>query len=363
MARIRKDSGHYLVETSWYDNEGHRHYKSKGGLATKSAARKYAAELDTLKYGSQITDSTMTFDSYFDLWFTTYKKDKVALATEKRYMIYSKMIKNFFKKEKFNQVTRFQYQRFINQFGKTHAPSTVRKMNGAIRECVKSAIIDNIIVKDFTQHIKISGNDDMSLHVEYLSIEEINQLVSALLDGIQSRYTSRYMILMAIFTGARLGEIMALTWHDIDYQNKTISINKSWNYLGGGGFKKTKTPSSVRTIRVNDKLLKRLLDLKSNSTDLVFQNSLGYIPSSNAVNKTLRETMKKCGLQKRDFHFHSLRHSHVAYLLANGIPLYAISKRLGHSNTTITANKYAYLIDELKAKSDSRIAECLDKIG
>lgn len=59
--------------------------------------------------------------------------------------------------------------------------------------------------------------------------------------------------------------------------------------------------------------------------------------------------------------FH-LRHSHVTYLLANDVPLYAISKRLGHSNTTITANKYAYLIDEFKARSDNKIEQSLDKI-
>ena len=95
---------------------------------------------------------------------------------------------------------------------------------------------------------------------------------------------------------------------------------------------------------------------------MVFRNSNGQMPSSNAVNHTLRKIMHSCGLSKNDFHFHSLRHSHVAYLLANDVPLYAISKRLGQSNTTITANKYAYLIDEFKARSDEMISNSLDKI-
>ena len=69
--------------------------------------------------------------------------------------------------------------------------------------------------------------------------------------------------------------------------------------------------------------------------------------------------MADCGLQKQDFHFHSLRHVHVAYLLGQGVDVYAISKRLGHSNVTITLDTYSYLIDEYKAKNDQLITSKL----
>ena len=168
-------------------------------------------------------------------------------------------------------------------------------------------------------------------------------------------------VLTAIYTGMRLGEIMALTWNDINF--KTISINKSWNYLDGGGFKKTKTKSSIKTIRVNDDLLNLIVELKVNKQGLVFRNAYGQLPTSNAVNKTLRNAMSQCGIVKQDYHFHSLRHSHVAYLLANDVPLYIISKRLGHSNTTITADKYAYLIDEFKERSNEMIENSLNELN
>ena len=168
-------------------------------------------------------------------------------------------------------------------------------------------------------------------------------------------------VLTAIYTGMRLGEIMALTWNDINF--KTISINKSWNYLDGGGFKKTKTKSSIKTISVNDDLLNLIVELKVNKQGLVFRNAYGQLPTSNAVNKTLRNAMSQCGIVKQDYHFHSLRHSHVAYLLANDVPLYIISKRLGHSNTTITADKYAYLIDEFKERSNEMIEDSLNELN
>ena len=87
------------------------------------------------------------------------------------------------------------------------------------------------------------------------------------------------------------------------------------------------------------------------------------MPGSSSVNRTLRIFLKKCEVNKPSFHFHSLRHTHVAYLLAHSVPLYAISKRLGHSNITTTANRYAYLIDEFKELSDIKIDEALSQIG
>mgnify|MGYP002730548512 CR=1 FL=1 len=80
----------------------------------------------------------------------------------------------------------------------------------------------------------------------------------------------------------------------------------------------------------------------------------GTISSSNAVNKTLRSLLKDCGLDKKNYHFHSLRHTHVAYLLAQGIDLYTISKRLGHSDMTITAKRYAYLLKDCNKKQNNK---------
>lgn len=100
------------------------------------------------------------------------------------------------------------------------------------------------------------------------------------------------MILTAIYTGARLGEIQALQWSDI--------------------------------------------------------------------NRVLRKMLKELGIDKPSFHFHALRHTHVAFLLANEIDLYVISKRLGHSDITTTSRVYSYLIDEYKIRSDNQIEKLLD---
>ncbi|WP_304652715.1 site-specific integrase, partial [uncultured Ligilactobacillus sp.] len=80
-------------------------------------------------------------------------------------------------------------------------------------------------------------------------------------------------------TGMRIGEIMALTWDDIDYQRQTITVNKTWDYQSGGGFKATKNDSSNRTVNVTQQLLDWLAELKENNSNMVFENARGQIPT------------------------------------------------------------------------------------
>ncbi|MSE06279.1 tyrosine-type recombinase/integrase, partial [Lactobacillus salivarius] len=167
----------------------------------------------------------------------------------------------------------------------------------------------------------------------------------------------------AIATGARLGEIQALTWKDINFNFNfhTIDINKSWNETTKK-FQPTKNESSKRIIRVNQNTLDYLQDLKQNNHDMVFVNQYNTIPTSSAVNKTLRMCLKELEIDKPSFHFHSLRHTHVAYLLSENIGLYIISKRLGHSDISTTSRVYSYLIDEYKNRADNKIENIVDKL-
>lgn len=362
MASYRKLSTGWKVTISQRDAQGKLHQVSKNGFATKNEAKLYAAAIEAERNGVISQKKDVIFANYFADWFALYKKNKLAKISQNRYKIIHNVIQEFFGATHLKKITRSNYQAFINWYGSTHAKDSVLKTHRIIRSCVNSAIFDDIITKNFTQNIEIIFDKTRDISVEYLSVHELNILAKELKKKLSTRYPSRYMILVAIYTGARLGEIQALTWQDIDFKNRTISINKSWNYHEGGGFKDTKTESSNRVIRVNKELLDIIGQLKGNDEQMLFRSSFGTIPTSNAVNKTLRSVMHDAGIKKANFHFHSLRHSHVAYLLYQNIDLYAISKRLGHSDMTTTAKKYAYLIDEHKAKSDELIEQAINKI-
>lgn len=370
MAYIKKRGKKWQAQVSWYDLHNERKYKTKGGFDTKRQAQEWANQMEVAKANDHISNRDPVFADYFKDWYTTYKIPGKTQTTVTRYNVIYKKLSQTFGQAKLSKITRHDYQVFITDYGKTHAKDTVYKTNGSIRSCVKDAIADGIIHTDFTQRINLTWNSERTRKIEYLSYKELQELKAALLDHIKPWFISRYMLLTIIYTGMRPGEIAVLTWNDIDFKNQTINVNKSYNhdkkeienYDSDETDKATKNANSVRVIKVDQAYLDIIKDLKKNGHTKLFIGRDGKIPTSDAVNKSLRKALKRCGIEKSGFHFHSLRHSHVALLLFKGIPLYAISKRLGHANMATTAKKYAYMLDELKQQSDMQITKILDNL-
>lgn len=362
MSYTRKTKNGYYGIAEFRTSDGKRHQKSAGLFKLKREAIEASNELEKELDQRNMSLADISFHDYYLRWFGLYKSNKAQSASAKnQYRIIGNMVKEYFNNTKIADVKRSDYQGFINWYGANHARKSVTKLNGALKNCVGYAMDDDIITKDFTHNVEIAFDRTKKVDVEYLTTKELNTLKTAVISKLDHHNTSRYMILLAIFTGMRKSEIQALTWKDIDLIHSTISVNKSWDEKKKA-FKPTKTSSSKRTIKVNRSLLNVIADLKANHSVMVFQNVLGTIPTSNALNKCLRSIMQSAGIEKQGFHFHSLRHVHVAYLLSKGVDIYAISKRLGHSNITVTLNTYSYLIDEFKAKNDTLIIDKLAEL-
>lgn len=350
---------------AWYstDPSGKRkkHYKTKGGFKTKAEAKLYESKIEIAKSANKLSDKNPVFTDYFNEWAKIYRLPGKAANTKKRYDYIHGVLTTYFGQKKIGDITRADYQEFLNDYGKDHAKNTITKTVRIIAASARDAYGEGIISSDFTFKSQIIYNDKKTRKVKYLSIKELQALVSQLKNGLNHEYVSRYIILAGIYTGARIGELLALRWSDIDFKNKTISITRSYDYKNDT-FKAPKTKNSIRQIRVNDGLLADLKQLQQNNHELVFAKEDGTLPSTVAVNKALRYNMKKAGLNKKNFHFHSLRHCHVAYLYSQHIDWYKISKRLGHSSVSFTMQQYSYLIDELSKKSDDEIDAALSKL-
>lgn len=103
--------------------------------------------------------------------------------------------------------------------------------------------------------------------------------------------------------------------------------------------------------------------LHSDGDELIFYTQRNLPVSTSSASRYTHRLLDKLKFNADNFHFHSFRHSHVALLLANGVDIYAISKRLGHNNIRTTMEIYSYLMDEKKDKEDKKILNVLNKLG
>ena len=378
---IRKRGKTYTVQVAYYETDKatgkqKRHYASKSGFKTKAEAKIYEEKLNLQKHQGKLSNYNPLFTDYFVDWINTYKKHGKAANTVKRYHYCEKIVSDYFKGVKLKSINRNMYQKFLNHYGKDRSKNTVNKTVKLISSSLKDAFDDQIISKNPTLHTQLVYDPDKTRKVTYLSETELKKLVTAVRSSLNPQYVDRYIILTAIYTGARVGELFGLAWSDIDFKNKTIHIQHSWDYMHKH-LKDTKNKSSNRVITAPDSLLDVLKQLRHNDSKFVFVRpnripananinnderlTIG-LTSPDSVNKRLRYCLKQAKINKK-LHVHSLRHVHVAYLYAHDVDWYTISKRLGHASVKTTMDTYAYLIQEKQAQSEQLIDKLVDDLA
>lgn len=191
--------------------------------------------------------------------------------------------------------------------------------------------------------------------IECYSPEEVEQLVNAL----QSECIKyQALIMLALDSGARRGEITGLTWNDIDFNKSTININKTTQYLKDYGIfeKGTKTSTSNRTIYISKTTLDLLkkyqkqqlenrmrLGNKWQNSKRVFTTDYGADMHPDTPSQILDRVIKRHNLKR--ITFHGLRHTSISLQISSGIQAQIISRRAGHSNVTVTHNTYSHFFD------------------
>ena len=169
-----------------------------------------------------------------------------------------------------------------------------------------------------------------------------------------------YFILLVAKTGMRFSEALALTPKDFDFAHQTLSISKTWDYKGKGGFQPTKNKSSVRKIQIDwqtviqfSELVKHLPEDKP-----IFVNSTVY---NSTVNDILGRHCKACNIPV--ISIHGLRHTHASLLLFTGVSIASVARRLGHSSMTTTQKTYLHIIQELENKDIDLVMRSLSGLS
>lgn len=360
---------------------------SNGGYRLQSLAMEAANTVEQeLKHGKFKEPTDETFDSYYLHWYETFYKGKKSRANDDHYVYALSLIKKYFDKMKMKDITRYNYQDFLNEFGKHHAKATVLKGHIYISKCLKEAHRDGLINSDPTYNAVITGNDALEKPEEekFMHLDDFKKLVRYVYTHLNPRRISNYIILIMSQTGMRFEEADGLTWDCIDFDNETIRINKTWNYSHKPyGFGPTKNKSSNRSIFVDKNTMGVLRKLKAlnsqrqlmrpgfNENNLVFYRIETKRPISNdATNEQLKKLCFKLEIIQKDdngkyikpYTTHALRHTHASLLIYNKRDIAYISKRLGHENIMTTYNTYVHIIKEMTARNDSQIESVASEV-
>ena len=223
------------------------------------------------------------------------------------------------------KITTLAIEQYKNQRAEKVKAATVnielRTMN-AFFNCLKRWEIVTKNPCDGVRQIRIAD-----VIPAYLSLEQLKSLLESMKDP-----WLKEIVIFAVMTGTRLGEITNVKWDDVNLINRMITIRSSNAYQVKGG--------KLRVIPMNETLV-RLLEAKEPKQGIVFKGKRGGRANGNFVSENFREAIRKNGFDRR-LHFHSLRHTFASLLVTNGTSLYQVQRLLGHSSTKMT-EIYAHL--------------------
>ena len=303
----------------------------------------------------------INFEEYSQIYIEKYCVPNISQYTLHSYKKLLKNINSIIGRYKLKQITPLLLDDMYGQlkFGKSGKELTRNSQYDyykLVRAMFRKALNWELIDKN--PHDKISYKPKGE-HKEKKSydLNQLKELMKAL-DKECIKYKT--LIILALDSGARRSELCALRWKDINFQNKTMNINKALKVIDGVVDEKTtKTDCSKRQIILSEFTTNILKEYKTwqekeiekfgqgwKKEDRVFTSKDGGNMNPNTFGQILRKIIKRHNLEY--ISFHELRHTSATLLISNGIDVETVSKRLGHSDSSITMKVYTHSLESSK---------------
>ncbi|MGN1384031.1 MAG: tyrosine recombinase XerC [Clostridia bacterium] len=368
----RGKNSYRLIVSEGFDLNGKPMIHRKTVHGTKKDAEVELAKFVTeVQNGLVIDGKSLKFSEFTEIWKRDYGSKELAPSTYKRYcrMLETRLLPYFghfyINKIKPTDIMKFYdllekdtqlVRKKGNNGSKTKKPlsgKTILEHHRLLRAMLHKAVYWQLIVANPAERVqppkarkpKRKSYDDEQTKILLENLE--------LLPSEDTKY--KVAIILTVFTGVRLGELMGLEWTDVDFKNGIISINRSSQYLSDMGVftKVPKTESSIREIAIPEFIISLLEEYKLwyeeqksiygelwTNSDRLFVQADGKPMHPSTISKWFVKYVGQIGLPV--INFHGLRHTNASLLVAQNIDIAVISARLGHAQISTTLDFYVH---------------------
>ena len=333
-------------QNTWYclfyyrDWQGNKKKKQKRGFRTKKEALEWENNYKLMANANM----DMTMGAFVEIYFRDKKGElKERSVKNKRYMIEAHILP-YFQDRPMNSITPSDIIQWQNEMRtKKFAQTYLRMIQNQITALFNHASNIYGLGNNPCKKVKKMGKADAD-KLDFWTKDEYDKFISGMEEG--DRYYTIFEVLF--WTGCREGEMLALTKSDIDFTRNQISISKTYYRAEGRDIITTpKTEQSARVIDIPQFLTQELRDYVDKLYGISDDERIFPIVPE-AVQHKLKRECEKSGVKK--IRVHDIRHSHVAYLIHQGVEPLIIKERLGHRDIKMTLNTYGHLYPNQQRK-------------
>lgn len=362
---VKRADGRWMGSvTVGRNNNGTQKRRCFYGKTRKDVAEKINNCIKQLNNGTYIDISNSpTLEEWLRTWLFTYKKNAVRATTFEQYETVLRVHAiPALGSIRIAELKSYEVQRLYNKMLEDGlSPRSIQLLNVVLHGALKQAVKCGLVMQNVCETVELPKAKQKEMRV--LTREEQDKLITVF-EG--DRYGGAY--LFSLFTGLRRGEILALTWSDIDFDSKTINVNKNLsrvkNYEEEGGktrliISEPKTMKSNRTVPLIEYLIEVLKRQKIiqqedriaahglyEENDIVFANDVGRAIEPGNFNRRFYKLVKSAGIPHANPH--CLRHSFATRGLELGIDIKTMQELLGHSSVALTGDIYTHVMIEQK---------------
>lgn len=370
----KRGDSYRLVCVVGYNLQGRPIKKSKTVHCSKKEAKiELAKFVADVQKGMYVEGKSLKFTDFVEIWKRDYGSKELAPSTYKRYLgiLESRIIPFFghFRVDKIKPTDIMQFYDLLSKdtqivrrkdnngkkTGKPLSPKTILEHHRLLRAMLQKAVYWQMIVSNPAERVQAPKTKKTKR--KYYDDEQSKALISGLMELTEEQFKYKVAIILTIFTGVRLGELMGLEWDDINFREGIVSINRSSQYLADKGvFTKTpKTESSIRDVAIPDFVVSLLEEYKYWYDEQKYQYGELWVDSNrlfvqadgrpmhpSTISKWFEKFVAQIGLPV--INFHGLRHTNATLLIAQNIDVSVVAARLGHAQITTTLNFYVHPI-------------------